>query len=186
MSATLLRRTGAVVFSALAMLGLLLAAAALGLGRPDRAVLYLIVTGAFVVATAAFMRRERRARRAEEERMPPELRPARRTPRSPIRFALRESLLTFAIWYAVVVAVDRAVTGDTAIFTLAAIAPFAAFMLATLTIAGRHMAFRLTAEETESSEEGLRPDERVHQERSEAASHREPKASWDEREEEES
>ncbi|HUG55800.1 MAG TPA: hypothetical protein VMJ92_01880 [Candidatus Limnocylindrales bacterium] len=159
MSAALLRRTGAVVFSALAMFGLLLAAGAFGLGRPDRAVLYLIATAAFVVATAAFMRRERRARRAEEERLPPELRPARRTPRGPIRFPLRESLLTFAIWYAAVIGVDRAVTGATTTFTLAVIAPFAAFMLATLTIAGRHMAFRLTAEETEPSEEVLRPDE---------------------------
>lgn len=152
MSGTAVRRTGAVVFSALAMFGLLLAAAALGLGEPGRAVAYLVATALFVALTAMFMKRERRARRAEEERLPPELRPARRTPRSPIRFPLRESALTFVFWYVVAVVVDTFVTGGVNAFTLVAIAPFAAFMLATLTIAGRHMAFRLTAEEGERDE----------------------------------
>ncbi|MGH2499877.1 MAG: hypothetical protein ACRDF0_07295, partial [Candidatus Limnocylindria bacterium] len=73
----------------------------------------------------------------------------RRVPRRPITFPLLESALVFGAYYAAAVAVDRLVTGTTSAFTLAAVAPLAAFILAVLTIAGRHMAFRLTAEEDE-------------------------------------
>lgn len=144
---TVLARVGAVVFSALAMLSLLLGLAAVALGRPDRMATYLAVTAVSVLAVAALMRRDLRRRRAEEAALPPQRRPARRVPRRPIAFPVRETALTFAFWYAAVVLIDGAVSGTTGAFTLAAIAPFAAFMLTALTIAGRHMAFRLTAEE---------------------------------------
>lgn len=147
MSATFLGRAGAVVFSAVAMLALLFAAAAIALGRPERTAIYLVVMVVSIGIVAALMRRDVRRRRAREELLPPERRPARRVPRRPITFPIRESAITFAAWYGVVVLVDRVVTGETTAFTLAAIAPFAAFMLTTITIAGRHIAFRLTAEE---------------------------------------
>jgi hypothetical protein len=152
-----LGRIGAVAFSAVAMLSLLLGLAALALGHPERMAIYLAVTAVSALLVGALMRRDVRRRRAEEALLPPSERPARRVPRRPISFPLAESVLTFAFWYAVAALVDRAVTGETSVFTLAAIAPFASFMLTTLTIAGRHMAFRLTAEDIE---ERAKPDQR--------------------------
>lgn len=144
---TTLGRVGAVLLAAVAMFALLLGLAAVALGRPDRALVYGIVMVASSVGVAILMRRDLRRRRAQEALLPPELRPARRVPRRPITFPIRESALTFAAWYVAVVAIDRVVTGTTTAFALTAVAPFAAFMLTALTVAGRHMAFRLTAEE---------------------------------------
>lgn len=157
---TFLARSGAVVFSALAMLSLLLALAALALGRPDRMAVYLVVTAVSVAIVAALMRRDVRRRRAQEAVLPVERRPARRVPRQAISFPLRETGLTFAFWYATAAIIERLVTGTTSAFTLAAIAPFAAFMLTTFTIAGRHIAFRLTAEEAADDVRGLSDGDR--------------------------
>lgn len=142
-----LGRVGAVAFSAVAMLALLLGLAALALGHPERTAIYLGVTVASAAVVAVLMRRDVRRRRAEEALPPTSARPARRAPRRPISFLIRETGLTFAFWYVAAALIDRVVTGATSAFTLAAIAPFASFMLTALTIAGRHMAFRLTAEE---------------------------------------
>lgn len=147
-----LARLAAVGFAALSMFALLLGLAAAGLGRPERTVAYLIVALISAVLVGVLMRRDVRRRRAAEALLPPEQRPHRRVPRSPIAFPLRETLIGFAFWYAVALAVDRAVTGTTTVFTLVAVAPFAAFMLTALTVAGRHMAFRITAEEAEAPE----------------------------------
>jgi hypothetical protein len=144
---TTLARLAAVGFAAVAMFALLLGLAAAGLGQPDRTAGYLIAALVSAVLVGVLMRRDIRRRRTAEALLPPEQRPHRRVPRSPIAFPLRETLIGFAFWYAVAVGVDRAVTGTTTVFTLAAVAPFAAFMLTALTVAGRHMAFRLTAEE---------------------------------------
>lgn len=144
---TTLARLAAVGFAAVAMFALLLGLAAAGLGRPDRTVGYLIAALISAVVVGVLMRRDVRRRRAAEALLPPGQRPHRRVPRSPIAFPLRETLISFAFWYAVAAGVDRAVTGATTVFTLAVVAPFAAFMLTALTVAGRHMAFRLTAEE---------------------------------------
>jgi len=147
-----LARAGAVLCSAVAMLALLLGLAAVALGRPDRAAVYLAVAILASVAVAAIMRSDVRRRRREEALLPPERRPARRRPRRPIVVPLREGALTFAVWYAVAVGVDLVMTGATSAFTLAAVAPFAALMLTTLTVAGRHMMFRLTAEDAEAAD----------------------------------
>ncbi len=144
-----LQRLLMVFLSAVSMLAFLLAIASLSLGRLEALVLYLAVVLVAVAIVTRLWRRERALRRADEARLPQEHRPVRRVPRRPISFPLVESVLTFAAWYVAAVAVDRVVTGTTTIFTLAAIAPFAAFMLATITIAGRHMAFRLTAEDSD-------------------------------------
>ena len=143
------RRLAMVGLSATAMLGLLLAVAALSFGRLDGVAFYLVIAVGAVYIVRALWRPERAAKRADEALLPPGQRPVRRVPRRPISFPLVESLVTFLVWYGIAVAVDRVVTGATTVFTLAAVAPFAAFMLATLTIAGRHMAFRLTADDQE-------------------------------------
>lgn len=149
-----LRRIVIVSVGAVAMLAFLLALAALAFGRWDGVLFYLGVAVAAVAVVRALWKRERALKRADEALLPPEQRPAKRIPRRPISFPLVEGLVTFALWYAVAVAVDRVITGTTTVFTLAAVAPFAAFMLATITIAGRHMAFRLTAEESEEAAGG--------------------------------
>jgi hypothetical protein len=141
------------------MLGLLVAIAAAARGLPERAPVYLAIAVAAAFVVAVLMRRDVRRRRAEEALLPTERRPPRRTPRQPIRFPIGETLVTFAIWYAVAIAVDRAIGGTTSFLLVAAIAPFAAFILTTLTIAGRHMAFRLTAEEF-VEEQRAKPDQR--------------------------
>jgi hypothetical protein len=138
-------RIGAIVFGAIATVALLVAVVALVRGFPDRVGLYLVIAVAASFAVARLMRAERRYIRSLEPVSAAA--PPRRVPRSPIRFPMGESALAFAFWYVVALAVDRVVSGGTTFFTLAAIAPFAAFMLTTLTVAGRHMAFRLTAEE---------------------------------------
>lgn len=139
-----LARTASVVFGAIAMLSFLLAVASFSFGRTDGVVFYIAVAIASSYVVARIMRRDVQRRRASGE-LPP-----RRMPRRPIMFPVRETALTFAFWYAVAVAVDLILTRAVNVFTLIAIAPFAAFILATLTTAGRHMAFRLTAEEDET------------------------------------
>lgn len=99
---------------------------------------------------ARVMRADRRARLAREAALPPEQRPARRQPRRPITFQLRETTITFAVWAALIFAFDALVLAmDT--FVNVGVSIFAGFMLATLTVTGRHMMFRLTAEEDEAS-----------------------------------
>lgn len=137
-------RTASVLFGAIAMLSFLLAVASFSFGRTDGVAFYVAVALASSYVVARIMRRDVQRRRASGEL------PARRVPRRPIMFPVRETALTFAFWYAVAVAVDLILTRAVNAFTLIAIAPFAAFILATLTIAGRHMAFRLTAEEDET------------------------------------
>ena len=92
------------------------------------------------------MRADRRARRAAEALLPPEQRPARRVPRQPITFQVRETLVAMAIWFVLVLAFNTVALG-LGIAANVGIAFFAAFMLSTLTVTGRHMMFRLTQED---------------------------------------
>jgi hypothetical protein len=92
------------------------------------------------------MRQDRRERRAAEALLPPERRPVRRAPRRPITFQLRETLVAIAIWFALVAGFNALVLG-LGVFPNIGISLFAAFMLATITVTGRHMMFRLTAED---------------------------------------
>jgi hypothetical protein len=138
-----LARAGAVIFGAIATFSLLVAVVALVRGFPDRVGLYLVIAVVAGFAVARFMRAERRYVRATD----PGRIPVTRVPRRPITFPVWETAAAFTFWYVVAVVVDRIVSGTTTFFSVAAIAPFASFMLTTLTIAGRHMAFRLTAEE---------------------------------------
>lgn len=113
---------------------------------------HVVIEVVLVIASLGYvmrvMRRDRRERRAAEALLPPERRPQRRVPRQPITFQVRETLLAMGIWFVLVFAFDWLVLGlGTA--ANAGISFFAAFMLATLTVTGRHMMFRLTREEDE-------------------------------------
>ena len=92
------------------------------------------------------MRADRRARRAAEALLPPEQRPVRRAPRQPITFQVRETLVAMGIWFVLVFAFDSLALGLGTAANVG-ISFFAAFMLATLTVTGRHMMFRLTQDD---------------------------------------
>jgi len=92
------------------------------------------------------MRADCRERRAAEALLPPERRPARRAPRQPITFQVRETVVAMAIWFVLVFVFDALVLGLATAANIG-IAFFAAFMLATLTVTGRHMMFRLTQDD---------------------------------------
>ena len=71
-------------------------------------------------------------------------------PDAPTRVTqLVETLVTFAIWATLIFAFDAVALGMDP-FVNVGVAAFAGFMLATLTVTGRHMMFRLTAEEDEA------------------------------------
>ncbi len=120
-------------------------------GNAQNVVVEVVLLAVSVWYVAGVMRADRRARLAGEALLPPERRPARREPRRPITFALRETLVTFAVWFVLVFAFDALALGLDPIVN-AGVAVFAGFMLATLTVTGRHMMFRLTAEEDRGEE----------------------------------
>jgi hypothetical protein len=129
-----------------AVLALLLIPVSIALGRYANVLGEALVLVACVGYVARVMRDDRRRRREAEALLPPEHRPERRVPRQPITFQVRETLFAFAVWFALVIAFNAFVVGLGPVPNVG-IAIFAAFMLATLTVTGRHMMFRLTAEE---------------------------------------
>ncbi|HKW78972.1 MAG TPA: hypothetical protein VJQ09_07710 [Candidatus Limnocylindria bacterium] len=137
-----------VLATIVAVLSLLFIPLSIQVGHPLNVALEVILLVASVWFVARVMRADRKARLAREASLPPERRPQRRQPRRPITFQLRETALTFAVWAAVVFAFDAVAIGMEPIVN-AGVTVFAAFMLATLTVTGRHMMFRLTAEEDE-------------------------------------
>jgi len=118
----------------------------IAVGHPLNATVEAALLVVCVWWVARVMRADRRRRLAAESALPPERRPAGRQPRRPITFQLRETLVIFAIWATLIFAFDAlALAMDP--FVNAGVSAFAGFMLATLTVTGRHMMFRLTAEE---------------------------------------
>jgi len=122
----------------------------IAVGHPLNAVGEAALLVVCVWWVARVMRADRRRRLAADSSLPPERRPARRQPRRPITFQLRETLVTFAIWAALIFGFDAIALGMDP-YVNAGVAAFAGFMLATLTVTGRHMMFRLTAEEDDQS-----------------------------------
>jgi hypothetical protein len=122
----------------------------IAVGHPLNAVVEALLLVGCVWWVARVMRADRRRRLAAEAALPPERRPARRQPRRPITFQLRETLVTFAIWAALIFTFDAIAVGMDP-YVNAGVSAFAGFMLATLTVTGRHMMFRLTAEEDEQA-----------------------------------
>lgn len=118
----------------------------IAVGHPLNALVEAVILVVCVWYVARVMRADRRARIAREATLPPEQRPQRRQPRRPITFQLRETLITFAIWFAIIFTFDATLLAMD-VFANIGVSVFAAFMLATLTVTGRHMMFRLTAEE---------------------------------------
>ncbi len=138
----------AVIATIVAVLALLFIPLSIAVGHPQNALAEAALLVVCVWYVARVMRADRRARLAREAALPPERRPQRREPRRPITFQLRETLVTFTIWFALIFAFDALALGlDPAVN--AGVSVFAGFMLATLTVTGRHMMFRLTAEEEE-------------------------------------
>jgi hypothetical protein len=129
-----------------AVLALLLIPVSIAIGRYVNVLAEFLVLVACIGYVARVMRADRRRRREAEALLPPERRPERRVPRRPITFQLRETLFAFLVWFALVAAFNAFVVGLGPIPNVG-IAIFAGFMLATLTVTGRHMMFRLTAEE---------------------------------------
>jgi Flp pilus assembly protein TadB len=140
---TIALATGATI---VAVLALLLIPVSLVLGRHLNAVGEAVVLVACVGFVARVMRADRRRRREAEAALPPDLRPAPPAPRRRITFQPRETALAFAVWFALVALFNAFVVGLGPLAN-AGVALFAAFMLATLTVTGRHMMFRLTAED---------------------------------------
>src|SRR5438094_2120818 len=105
---TILLASGATVIAVLAALLVPLSIAVGHLANVVGEVIVLVVSVAYV---ARVMRADRRRRREAEATLPPERRPARRVPRRPITFQLRETLFAFAVWFAIVVAFNALVVG---------------------------------------------------------------------------
>ena len=120
----------------------------IAVGKPQNALVEAAILVLCVWFVARVMRADRRARLAREAALPPERRPQRRQPRRPITFQLKETLITFAVWSALIFTFNALALGLDP-FVNAGVTVFAGFMLATLTVTGRHMMFRLTAEEDE-------------------------------------
>jgi len=131
----------ATVATVIGVLALLLIPVSIAIGRYGNVLGEFLVLIACVGYVARVMRADRRRRREAEALLPPERRPARRVPRRPITFQFRETLFAFLVWFVLVGAFNAFVVG------LGPLPNFAGFMLATLTVTGRHMMFRLTAEE---------------------------------------
>ncbi len=138
----------AVLATIVAVGALLFIPLSIAVGHPQNVVVEAALLVICVWYVARVMRADRRRRLAAEAALPAERRPQRRQPRRPITFQLRETVLTFAIWFALIFAFDGLALGMD-VFVNTGVALFAGFMLATLTVTGRHMMFRLTAEEDE-------------------------------------
>ena len=143
----------AVIATIVAVGALLFIPLSIAVGHPGNALVEAALLVVCVWYVARVMRADRRARLAREASLPPERRPARREPRRPITFQVRETLVTFAIWFAIIFAFGAfALAMDP--FVNVGVSLFAAFMLATLTVTGRHMMFRITAEEDDAGARG--------------------------------
>ncbi len=139
----------ATVATIVAVVALLFIPLSIAVGHPLSAVLEGLVLAVCVWWVARVMRADRRRRLAVEAALPADRRPQRRQPRRPITFQLRETAITFAIWATGIFAFDALALGMDA-FVNVGVSAFAGFMLATLTVTGRHMMFRITAEEEDS------------------------------------
>lgn len=146
----MMRRTLTIIGSTMAtivlVLAFLLIPVSLVIGELGHVVIEVVLAATCLWYVTRVMHADRRMRRAAEERLPPEQRPARRAPRQPITFQVRETLVAMAIWFVLVFAFGAFVVGLGTAANIG-ISFFAAFMLSTLTVTGRHMMFRLTRDE---------------------------------------
>ena len=139
---------GSTLATILLVLAFLFVPLSLVTGEYGHVVVEVVLMGLSLWYVTRVMRADRRARVAAEALLPPDRRPVRRAPRKPITFQVRETLVAMAIWFALIFAFNAIALGLGAAANTG-IAFFAAFMLATLTVTGRHMMFRLTQEDGE-------------------------------------
>ncbi len=139
---------GSTLATILLVLAFLFVPLSLVTGEYGHVVVEVVLMGLSLWYVTRVMRADRRARRAAEALLPPEQRPVRRAPRKPITFQVRETLVAMTIWFVLIFAFNAVALGLGAAANTG-IAFFAAFMLATLTVTGRHMMFRLTQEDGE-------------------------------------
>ena len=144
--------TASVIATIVAVLALLFIPLSIAVGNWRNVPVEVVLLVVCVYYVARVMRADRRARLAREAALPPERRPQRRQPRRPVTFQVRETLITFAIWFVLIFTFNAVAIGMDA-FANAGVSIFAGFMLATLTVTGRHMMFRLTAEEDDGRTE---------------------------------
>ena len=147
---TILLATGATI---VLLVAFLLVPVSIRVGEYGHVAGELVVIAVCLAYVMRVMRADRRERRAAEALLPPERRPVRRQPRSPITFQVRETAIAIVVWFALVAAFNGFVLG-VGTFANVGISLFAAFMLATLTVTGRHMMFRLTREEDDAAPRG--------------------------------
>jgi hypothetical protein len=140
---------GSTVATIVLVVSFLFIPVSLRIGELGHVVVELLLALASLAYVTRVMREDRRQRRAAEALLPPERRPQRRVPRQPITFQVRETLVAMGLWFGLVFAFDALVLGLGTAANVG-ISFFAAFMLATLTVTGRHMMFRLTREEDEA------------------------------------
>lgn len=152
-----MRRAGTILLSTIAsivaLLAFLLVPVSVVIGAWSHVAAEIIVAGLGVAYVARVMRADRRARLAAQATLPSARQPTRRAGRAPITFQVRETLALVALWFALVFAFDAIALGMGPAANVG-ISTFAAFMLATLTVTGRHMMFRLTREEDGPDDRG--------------------------------
>ena len=139
-----------VVATIVAVLALLFIPLSIAVGNYRNVPVEVVLLVVCVWYVARVMRADRRARLAREAALPVAQRPQRRQPRRPITFQLRETLITFAVWFAIVF-IFGSFALDLDPIVNVGVSIFAGFMLATLTVTGRHMMFRLVQEDEETS-----------------------------------
>ena len=137
---------GSTVATIILVLSFLFIPVSIRIGEYGHVVVEIILVILSLWYVMRVMRADRRTRRSAEALLPPEQRPARRVPRQPITFQVRETLVAMAIWFVLVFAFNALALG-LGVAANVGIAFFAAFMLSTLTVTGRHMMFRLTRED---------------------------------------
>ncbi len=137
---------GSTVATIILVLSFLFIPVSIRIGEYGHVVIEVILVMLSLWYVMRVMRADRRARRSAEALLPPDQRPTRRMPRQPISFQVRETLVAMAIWFVLIFAFNAVALG-LGIAANIGIAFFAAFMLSTLTVTGRHMMFRLTQED---------------------------------------
>ncbi|HYK98718.1 MAG TPA: hypothetical protein VEU77_10055, partial [Candidatus Acidoferrales bacterium] len=91
-----------VVATIVAVLALLFIPLSIAVGNYRNVPVEVVLLVVCVWYVARVMRADRRARLAREATLPPERRPQRRQPRRRNTFQLRETLVTFAIWFVII------------------------------------------------------------------------------------
>ena len=100
----------AVAATIIAVGALLFIPLSITVGHPQNAAVEAALLVVCVWYVARVMRADRRARLAREAALAPDRRPEPRRPRRPITFQLRETTITFAIWFVLIFSLSVGLT----------------------------------------------------------------------------